>query len=110
MTYARNKVGLHAVRDGTLVQISDPGVVPAPGYFGAAHTLRRVGLQPDGQLVAAVADSGQAAPAPARTMVIGNYQGGARSGHRHVSVQHGDFRGAAGNGRPPLATAASDGA
>ncbi len=72
-----SRVGLHALHDGGLVTVdADKGsITPTPGYFGTVHNLQSVGLSGDGQLVAAVASSGQAAPAPARTLVIGNYDG-----------------------------------
>ncbi|MFF0491776.1 MtrAB system accessory lipoprotein LpqB [Nocardia sp. NPDC003482] len=79
MANAQNRVGLHAVRDGSLVKV-DVGrneIVPAPGYFGNARNLQSVGLSSDGQLVAAVVDSGQPGPAPPRTLVVGNYDGNA---------------------------------
>ncbi|MTJ65769.1 MtrAB system accessory protein LpqB [Nocardia seriolae] len=72
---ARNRVGLHAVRDGLLVAVVDSAITPAPGYFGTTHTLQSVGLSPDGQLVAAVAKSGRPDPEPERTLVIGTYDG-----------------------------------
>jgi hypothetical protein len=74
-----NKIGLHAVRDGSLVRV-DPGkpeVVPTPGWFGSAHNLQSVALSQDGQLVAAIADSGHPAPDPSRTLIIGTYDGNA---------------------------------
>ncbi|MBF6174614.1 MtrAB system accessory protein LpqB [Nocardia blacklockiae] len=72
---AHNRIGLHAVRDGALMKVTDSGIAPVPGYFGAARNLQSVGLTPDGQLVAAVADSGRPAPEPARTLVIGSNDG-----------------------------------
>ncbi|MBF6238573.1 lipoprotein LpqB [Nocardia otitidiscaviarum] len=72
---ARNRIGLHAVRDGSLVRVTDNGIVPAPGFFGTTRTLQSVGLSPDGQLVAAVADSGRPEPEPGRTLIIGTYDG-----------------------------------
>ncbi|MFI6868744.1 MtrAB system accessory lipoprotein LpqB [Nocardia sp. NPDC050406] len=72
---AHNSIGLHAVRDGSLVRVTDSGVVPAPGFFGSTHTLQSVGLSPDGQVVAAVADSGRPEPEPGRTLIIGTYDG-----------------------------------
>ncbi|WP_280269875.1 MtrAB system accessory lipoprotein LpqB [Nocardia wallacei] len=74
---AQNKIGLHAVRDGALVKVTDSGFVPTPGYFGSARNLQSVGLSQDGQLVAAIADTGRPAPQPGRTLVIGNYDGNA---------------------------------
>ncbi|MBB5912335.1 hypothetical protein BJY24_001202 [Nocardia transvalensis] len=70
-----NKIGLHAVRDGALIKVTDSGIVPTPGYFGAARNLQSVGLTPDGQLVAAVADSGRGPAEPSHTLVIGSYDG-----------------------------------
>ncbi|WP_306360160.1 MtrAB system accessory lipoprotein LpqB [Nocardia sp. CC227C] len=72
---ARNRIGLHAVRDGSLVRVTENGIVPAPGFFGSTRTLQSVGLSPDGQLVAAVADSGRPEPEPGRTLIIGTYDG-----------------------------------
>ncbi|MCM6775722.1 MtrAB system accessory lipoprotein LpqB [Nocardia sp. CDC159] len=83
----RNRVGLHAVRDGSLVKV-DVGkneISPVPGYFGSVHNLQSVGLSQDGQLVAAVADSGQPAPQPPRTLVIGTYDGAST-----ISVEQGE--------------------
>ncbi|MGW5225007.1 MtrAB system accessory lipoprotein LpqB [Nocardia niigatensis] len=74
-TIARNHAGLHAVRDGSLVAVTDNGITAAPGFFGATHTLQTVGLSPDGQLVAAVAKSGRPDPEPERTLIIGTYDG-----------------------------------
>jgi len=77
MTDQYSRVGLHALRDGSLVAV-DPNngeVVPTPGYFGTARNLQSAGISEDGQLVAAVAESGRPAPAPARTLVIGSYDG-----------------------------------
>ncbi len=72
---ARNRAGLHAVRDGSLVALTETGITPAPGFFGTTHTLQSVGLSPDGQLVAAVAKSGRPDPEPERTLIIGTYDG-----------------------------------
>lgn len=71
-THAQKDSGLHVVRDGALMQVTDKAVTPVPGYFGAADNLRSVGLSPDGRLVAAVADSGLPAPQPAQTLIIGS--------------------------------------
>ncbi|MEV5650437.1 MtrAB system accessory lipoprotein LpqB [Nocardia sp. NPDC052254] len=72
-----DRVGLHALRDGALVKVdSAKGKIdPTPGYFGSVHNLRAAGLSEDGQLVAAVADSGEPAPAPKQTLVLGSYDG-----------------------------------
>ncbi|MBO0852805.1 MAG: MtrAB system accessory protein LpqB [Nocardia sp.] len=70
-----DNVGLHVVRDGALLKVSDNSVAPVPGYFGAPHGLQSVGLSEDGKLVAAVADSGRGSPAPAQMLIIGSYDG-----------------------------------
>jgi hypothetical protein len=77
MATQHDLIGLHALRDGTLVRVDTQkgDISPAPGYFGTAHNLQSAGLSDDGQLVAAVAGSGRPAPAPARTLVIGNSEG-----------------------------------
>lgn len=69
--------GLHALRGGSLVQVNEKGISPAPGYFGSVHNLQSAGLSPDGQLVAAVADAGRPPPEPPRTLMIGTYGGNA---------------------------------
>ncbi|WP_280424254.1 MtrAB system accessory lipoprotein LpqB [Nocardia carnea] len=72
------QVGLHALRDGTLVEVeSDGGPRPAPGYFGTVQNLQSVGLSPDGKRVAAVADAGREPPEPQRTLMMGSYGGDA---------------------------------
>lgn len=72
------QVGLHALRDGTLVEIEpDGGPRPAPGYFGTVQNLQSVGLSPDGKRVAAVADAGREPPEPQRTLMMGSYGGDA---------------------------------
>lgn len=72
-----DRTGLHALRDGTLVTVDTAKgrITPTPGYFGTAHNLQSVGLSDDGQLVAAVAASGEPAPKPRNTLVIGSYDG-----------------------------------
>ncbi|MFF2556236.1 MtrAB system accessory lipoprotein LpqB [Nocardia sp. NPDC058058] len=72
---AHNRAGLHAVRDGSLVAVTENGITAAPGFFGTTHTLQSVALSPDGQLVAAVAKSGRPEPEPERTLIIGTYDG-----------------------------------
>ncbi|RMI35767.1 MtrAB system accessory lipoprotein LpqB [Nocardia stercoris] len=75
-TGEHSRVGLHALRDGGLVSVDDNGsITPAPGYFGSSHNLQSVALSQDGQLVAAVADSGRPAPEPAHTLLVGSYDG-----------------------------------
>ncbi|QLY32919.1 MtrAB system accessory lipoprotein LpqB [Nocardia huaxiensis] len=72
---ARNRAGLHAVRDGSLISVGENGIAPAPGFFGTTHTLQSVAVSPDAQLVAAVANSGRPEPEPGRTLIIGTYDG-----------------------------------
>lgn len=72
---AADRTGLHALRGGTLAQVTDGGVVDVPGYFGTVDNLRSAALSPDGQLVAAVADAGRPAPEPQRTLMVGTYGG-----------------------------------
>ncbi|MFE3541824.1 MtrAB system accessory lipoprotein LpqB [Nocardia sp. NPDC059177] len=69
----QNRVGLHALRDGTLVQVTPDGIVTPSGSFGEATNLQSVGISADGQFVAAVADTGRPEPEPGRTLLIGNY-------------------------------------
>ncbi|MGQ4599299.1 MtrAB system accessory lipoprotein LpqB [Nocardia sp. R6R-6] len=77
-TLARNQVGLHALRSGGLVQVTDSGgSVPTPGYFGRVNNLQSAALSPDGQLVAAVADAGRPAGEPSSTLMVGTYGGNA---------------------------------
>ncbi|WP_459547724.1 MtrAB system accessory lipoprotein LpqB [Nocardia sp. X0981] len=72
------RIGLHALRDGTLVKVEDNAApAPAPGYFGAVQNLQSVGLSPGGELVAAVADAGRQPPQPQRTLMVGTYGGNA---------------------------------
>lgn len=66
-------VGLHALRGGAMVSVTDSGVVPVSGYFGAAKNLRSIALSHDGELVAAVADTGRPAPEPAHELMVGAY-------------------------------------
>lgn len=75
--HTKNRIGLHALRNGSLVQVTADGMVTPPGYFGAVNNLQSVGLSPDGQLVAAVADAGRPPPEPPRTLMVGSYGGNA---------------------------------
>ncbi|WP_431967805.1 MtrAB system accessory lipoprotein LpqB [Nocardia sp. bgisy134] len=72
---ARYKAGLHALREGALVEVAAGGIAPAPGYFGAVNNLQSAALTPDGQFVAAVADAGRPAPQLPRTLMVGTYGG-----------------------------------
>ncbi|WP_068270434.1 MtrAB system accessory lipoprotein LpqB [Aldersonia kunmingensis] len=67
--------GLHAVSDGVLVDVTDTGTVPAPGYFGTVNNMRTAALSRDGSYVAAVVDTGRQSAANA--LMIGSYGGGA---------------------------------
>ncbi|MFE5478889.1 MULTISPECIES: MtrAB system accessory lipoprotein LpqB [unclassified Nocardia] len=69
----QNRIGLHALRNGALVQVTPDGIVTPSGSFGEATNLQSVGISADGQFVAAVADSGKPLPEAARTLLIGNY-------------------------------------
>ncbi len=78
--YATNNVGLHALRDGTLMRVNDNGLAPVPGQFGLVNNLRSVALSRDGSVVAAVADTGRANPGgppaqPGNALIIGAYDG-----------------------------------
>lgn len=70
-------VGLHALRNGGLVRIGTDGVTPVPGYFGTVNNMRSISLSSDGTLVAAVSDTGRAAPQPPDALLIGSYGGNA---------------------------------
>lgn len=74
---ASNNIGLHALRDGALVSVGDSGVTPVPGYFGVVNNLRSIALSRDGNLIAAVADTGRQAPDPTNALMVGSYDGGA---------------------------------
>ncbi|MFZ2172611.1 MAG: MtrAB system accessory lipoprotein LpqB [Rhodococcus sp. (in: high G+C Gram-positive bacteria)] len=72
-------VGLHALREGSMVSVTETGVTPVPGYFGSVRNLRSLALSQDGKLVAAVADTGRPTPEPASALMIGAYEEGAAS-------------------------------
>ncbi|MFC9894029.1 MtrAB system accessory lipoprotein LpqB [Nocardia sp. NPDC127579] len=74
---SQNRIGLHALRGGALAQVTETGVLNAPGYFGTVNNLQAAAISPDGQFVAAVADSGRPAPEPQRTLMVGSYGGSA---------------------------------
>nr|WP_245548118.1 MtrAB system accessory lipoprotein LpqB [Nocardia pneumoniae] len=77
-TSTRNQAGLHALRGGGLVQVTDSGgSASTPGYFGRVNNLQSAALSPDGQLVAAVAEAGRPAGEPSRTLMVGTYGGNA---------------------------------
>ncbi|SFA42617.1 Sporulation and spore germination [Rhodococcoides kroppenstedtii] len=70
-------VGLHALRNGSLVRVGANAVTPVPGFFGTVDTMRSIALSTDGTLVAAVSDTGRAAPQPPDALLIGSYGGSA---------------------------------
>ncbi|MBY6365909.1 MtrAB system accessory lipoprotein LpqB [Rhodococcoides corynebacterioides] len=70
-------VGLHALRNGSLVRVDENAVTPVPGFFGTVDTIRSIALSTDGTLVAAVSDTGRPAPQPPDALLIGSYGGSA---------------------------------
>lgn len=66
-------IGLHALLRGGLVGVAETGVTPVPGFFGAADSLQSIALSRDGELVAAVAETGGVAPEPAAQLIVGAY-------------------------------------
>lgn len=70
-------VGLHALRNGSLVRIDADGITAVPGYFGTVNNMRSISLSADGTLVAAVSDTGRPAPQQPDALMIGTYGGGA---------------------------------
>ncbi|MEE2032854.1 MtrAB system accessory lipoprotein LpqB [Rhodococcus chondri] len=69
-------VGLHALLGGNLVSVAETGVTPVGGYFGSAGDLKSVALSRDGELVAAVSDTGRLSPEPAARLMVGSYSDG----------------------------------
>ncbi|QCQ93932.1 MtrAB system accessory lipoprotein LpqB [Rhodococcus sp. SGAir0479] len=68
-------VGLHALRGGGLVNVTDAAVNPVPGYFGASDNLRSAAISRDGTLTAAVAETRRPAPEPQTALVVGTFDG-----------------------------------
>ncbi|MFI6397704.1 MtrAB system accessory lipoprotein LpqB [Rhodococcus coprophilus] len=66
-------IGLHALLRGGLVGVAETGVTPVPGFFGAADNLQSIALSRDGELVAAVAETGGVASEPAAQLIVGAY-------------------------------------
>lgn len=66
-------IGLHALLRGGLVGVAETGVTPVPGFFGSAANLESIALSRDGELVAAVAETGGVAPEPATQLIVGAY-------------------------------------
>ncbi|GGK46313.1 MtrAB system accessory lipoprotein LpqB [Nocardia camponoti] len=71
----QGRAGLHAVRNGALVNVTPEGPIAPAGSFGEANNLVSAGISGDGQSVAAVADTGRPAPEPRRTLLLGSYGG-----------------------------------
>ncbi|MFC7447542.1 MtrAB system accessory lipoprotein LpqB [Rhodococcus daqingensis] len=69
-------VGLHALRDGALVTVTDTGVLPRPGYFGSATSLESIALSRDGKWAAGVSTTGHG-PETVRTLMGGPIDGDA---------------------------------
>lgn len=69
-------IGLHALLGGGLVSVAETGVTPVRGFFGEARDLQSVALSLDGELVAAVEETGKPAPEPAAQLMIGAYNDG----------------------------------
>ncbi|TXG92592.1 MtrAB system accessory protein LpqB [Rhodococcus rhodnii] len=70
---ANPAIGLHALREGSLVKVDDGGLVPLPGVFGTSGGLRSAALSVDGDLVAGVEDTGRPAPEPGMSLLVGDY-------------------------------------
>nr|WP_232320493.1 MtrAB system accessory lipoprotein LpqB [Rhodococcus sp. WMMA185] len=70
-------VGLHALREGSMVSVAGGGVTPVPGYFGSTGNMRSLALSQDGRMVAAVADTGLDEPEPTSALMVGTYGEGA---------------------------------
>ncbi len=70
-------VGLHAVRDGSLVSVGEQAVTPVPGFAGTAGNLASVALSRDGKTVAAVTDTANPDPAKRFSLMLGPYGEGA---------------------------------
>ncbi|MEV0946044.1 MtrAB system accessory lipoprotein LpqB [Rhodococcus sp. NPDC049939] len=66
-------VGLHALREGSMVSVTEAGVIPVPGYFGSAGNIQSLALSQNGQMVAAVADTDLEAPEPTSALMVGRY-------------------------------------
>ncbi|MGW0175410.1 MtrAB system accessory lipoprotein LpqB [Rhodococcus sp. NPDC003322] len=76
---AADTVGLHALRDGSLVRVSDSGVESIPGYFGTSPGLRSIAVSRDGHSAAAVAAPLRPAPDQLSALMIGPIDGLATS-------------------------------
>ncbi|MFD4181481.1 GerMN domain-containing protein, partial [Rhodococcus sp. NPDC058514] len=63
MSSASSAIGLHALREGALVSVTETGVLPLPGYFGTATDLESIALSRDGKWAAGGSATGQAAGA-----------------------------------------------
>lgn len=83
---ASSAVGLHALRDGALVRVTDNGVESLPGYFGTGNGLRSIGLSGDGLMAAGVAGPVRQTPEPLAALMIGPVSGFATAVVEGVSL------------------------
>lgn len=72
-------VGLHALRDGALVRVTDSGVDALPGYFGTGNSLRSIALSRDGLVAAGVDAATRPTSEPPAALMIGEVDGFATS-------------------------------
>ena len=68
-------VGLHAISGGSLVKVTDGGVVPVPGPLGNASSLETAAISHDGQQVAAVSTMPAPKPAAVVQLLVGGLGG-----------------------------------
>ncbi|MGW6657716.1 MtrAB system accessory lipoprotein LpqB [Rhodococcus sp. NPDC055024] len=69
-------VGLHALRNGSLVSVTEQEATPVPGFAGNAGNLTAAALSRDGKLVAAVADTARPDPGTRFDLSLGTYGDG----------------------------------
>ncbi|MGC0364901.1 hypothetical protein ABH922_002885 [Rhodococcus sp. 27YEA15] len=69
-------VGLHALRAGSLVSVTEQNVAPVPGFAGTSDNLVAAALSRDGKSVAAVADTRGPDPATRFDLALGGYGDG----------------------------------
>lgn len=72
---AENAVGLHALRDGALVRVTDDQIVPLPGYFGSGPGLRSIALSRDGGLAAGVTSTPRQGQDQVASLMVGPVDG-----------------------------------
>ena len=75
-------VGLHALRNGSLVSVTEQEATPVPGFAGNAGNLTAAALSRDGKLVAAVADTASAGSRHKIRLVARDIRRRVRSGTR----------------------------